>query len=353
MAKKSPSNDKKQTVRVRMIDIARKAGVSRAAVSYVLNGRGEASGIGEKTAKKIRKIAARLKFHPNRAARQLAGKRSGIIGVLANTFLDTELRIFGCLNRMSAAREFKILAWQLDAHPEQLDEFVDECASWNLDGLIFIAYKYQSVWSQVASALKRVPRVVSILGNAGIPGSHTIEIDAADGVRQSVEHLYRSGRHRIVQILEGLDSQMDQQRYEGFLASHREFYGKAADEDQVCIATKGWNVENYAAYQKLARDLVVDHRADAILAESDFSAPGLIRGLSLMGLRVPEDMSLIGWGYEAISRGITPGLTTVDFDFEQIVERSLDLLTGLIEQPDAAMPASGLVKPRLLVRETA
>jgi DNA-binding LacI/PurR family transcriptional regulator len=62
---------------------------------------------------------------------------------------------------------------------------------------------------------------------------------------------------------------------------------------------------------------------------------------------------LIGWGYEGISRGITPGLTTVDFDFERIVERSLDLLTGLIERPDVAMPASVLVKPRLLVRETA
>jgi LacI family transcriptional regulator len=352
MPKKNPAK-KKHNARVRMIDIAEEAGVSRAAVSYVLNGRGEASGIGEKTAKRIRRIAKRLKFHPNRAARQLAGKRSGIIGILAKTFWETELRIFGCLNRSSAAREFKVLAWQLDAHPEQLEQFVDECTSWNIDGLIFIAYKYETVWAQVSRALRRLPRVVSILGNAGIQGGHAIEIDAADGVRQSVQHLYRQGRKRVVQVLEGLDAQMDQQRYDAFLAAHREFYGCAADEDQVCFATKGWGIENYDDYRNLARALVVDHRADAILAESDFSTPGLVRGLNHMGLRVPDDVALIGWGSESVGRGVAPSLTTVDFDIEQIVGRSLDLLAGLIERPGEAQPASILVKPRLVLRETA
>jgi LacI family transcriptional regulator len=352
MGHKKLTAEKTQAARVRMIDIAQAAGVSRAAVSYVLNGRGETNGIGEKTAKKIRLIAKRLKFHPNRAARQLAGKRSGIIGVLAKTFMATELRIFGCLNRMSAVREFKILAWQLDAHPEQLDKFVDECTSWNIDGVIYLAYKYEDVWPQVAKALKRLPRVVSLLGNARVPGGHAIEIDAADGVRQSVEHLHRQGRRRIVQVLEGLDDQMDQQRYDAFLSAHSEFYGPA-DEDQVCFATKGWTVNNYSEYEELARTLVVDHRADAILAESDFSAPGLVRGFAKLGVAVPDQVSLVGWGDEYVGRGVTPGLTTVDFNIEQVVGQSLDLLTGLIERPDEAHPASTVVKPKLVVRETA
>jgi LacI family transcriptional regulator len=349
---------KKRAVRVRMIDIARQAGVSQATVSYVLNDRGENNGIGEKTAKKIRRIAQRLKFHPNHAARQLAGKRSGIIGILAETFMATELRIFACLNRLAAARGFKILAWQSDAHPEELDKFVDECSSWNIDGLIYVPHKYEGVSSQVANALGRLPRVVSILANAGIEDGHAIEVDAAHGVRRAVEHLFRQGRRRIVQILEGLDVVMDQQRYQAFLAAHQEFYGPAdsrtiEEGGQLCFATKGWRVENYADYLELARKLVVDGRADAILTESDFSAPGLIRGLTQLGFRVPGDVALIGWGGETVARGISPGLTTVDFDIEQVVERSLDLLTGLIERPEEAQPASILVKPKLVVKETA
>ena len=146
---------------------------------------------------------------------------------------------------------------------------------------------------------------------------------------------------------------MDRERYEGFLAAHREFYGLAPDDDQICLATAGWAVSDYANYQELASKLMVEHRADAILADSDFSAPGLIRGLTRMGVRVPDDVALVGWGCENVGLGVVPALTTVDFDLSQIVGLSLDLLTALIERPDAEPPSSVRVKPKLLVRETA
>ena len=147
-----------------------------------------------------------MNFHRNHAARQLRGKRSGIVGVLARSSGETEQRTFGWLNRLGSSRGLKILAWQLEARPEALNAFVEECFGWNVDGLIYIAYKFDSVWPLVADALERLPRVVSILGNPGIPGGRAVAVDAADGVRQCVEHLHRQGRRRIVQLLEGLDA---------------------------------------------------------------------------------------------------------------------------------------------------
>ena len=339
--------------RVRMIDIAREAGVSRSLVSFVLGGGKHSERVNEKTAAKIRGIAKRLSFHPNHAARQLAGKRSTIIGALAKTWSwSTESRALAWMNQLASDRGFKILAWQMEANPGALDTFVDECLSWNIDGLIYVAYKYDDYWPLVAKAASRLSRVVSILGNPGIPGGYTVEVDAADGVWQSVEHCFRTGRKRVVQVLEGRTAQFDEQRYEAFVAAHEHFYGPV-DEDQICVGTAGWKIDDYEKYKDLARELVFQRRADVVLADSDLSAPGLVKAWDEFGLKVPKDVALIGWGYELAGRGVNPRLTTVDFNFPEIVGKALDLVAELIEKPNEERPHSIIVKPKLIVRESA
>ena len=269
-----------------MIDIAREAGVSRAAVSHVLNGNQTGNvRLSAETVARIRQIAEQQRFHPNHAARQLAGKRSGIIGALAKTWaLATEARALGWMTQLASERRFKILGWQVEGQPEGLDQTVDDCLGWNIDGLIFFAYKYDAIWPEVARAASRLPRVVSVLGNPGVPGGLSVEVDVADGVWQCVEHCFKKGRRRIVQVLEGRDAQIDIRRFEAFLEAHRRFYGEP-DDDQVCIATAGWAVEDYEKFRELARELVAVRRADAVLTESDFTprlGPGLER------LRLPR-----------------------------------------------------------------
>ncbi len=336
-----------------MIDVARRAGVSRTAVSAVLSNGGKGKiNIAAETALRIRMVAKELGFHPNHAARQLAGKRSGIIGVLGKTFLDTELRILGSLHSLASQRNVKILAWSLEAHPERLNAFVEECRGWNVDGLIYLAFKYDEVWPMVADALKRMPRVVSLLGDPGIPGGHAVVLDVARAVQQTVAHLHGRGYHRIVQVLEGLKTSMDRQRYAAFLDAHRHFYG-SVDEHQICFATEGWRLEEYDKYRNLVTDIVVQRRADAILCDSDFSAPGIVRELTKLGYRIPHDVAVIGWGGEAVARGVSPSLTTIDFNIGDTVEVALDMLSDLLDRPDVEQPASVSIRPKLVLRETA
>jgi DNA-binding LacI/PurR family transcriptional regulator len=174
----SPHDGENSSRRVRMIDIARAAGVSRASVSHVLNGKKAGNvRLSDETAARIRDIAREMRFLPSHAARQLAGKPSSIIGTLAKTWSgQTESRVLSWLNQLSASRGFKILAWESQA--DGLDKFVEECQSWNIDGLVFVAHNDDDTWPMVAKALARLPRVVSILGNPGIPSGHTVEIDA-------------------------------------------------------------------------------------------------------------------------------------------------------------------------------
>ncbi len=283
----------------------------------------------------------------------MKGKRSGIIGALATTWAKgTEARALGLMSQLASERGFKVLGWQVQGQHDSLDGTIDDCIGWNIDGLVFFAYKYDAIWPEVARAVARVPRFVSVLGNLDVPGGTSVEIDAADAVRQCVEYCFKKGRRRVVQLLEGRTSQIDARRYEAFQEAHREFYG-VPDEDQVCFATEGWRIDEYDKFHELARELVLVRKADAVLAESDFSGPGLIRAWSKLGRRTGQDVFLIGWGGERLGEATDPALSTVDFNFPEILATALDLLSGMIEKPDEPRPASVFVKPKLILRESA
>ncbi len=283
----------------------------------------------------------------------MKGKRSGIIGALAKTWArNTEARALGLMSELASVRGFKVLGWQVEGQRDSLERTIDDCLGWNIDGLVFFAYKYDSIWPEVARAVGHVPRFVSILGNVGVPGGISVEVDAADAVRQCVQYCFKKGRRRVVQLLEGRTSQIDVRRYDAFQEAHREFYG-VPDEDQVCLATEGWKLDEYDKFDEVARELVVDRKADAVLAESDFSGPGLVRAWDRLGLRTGQDVLLIGWGGERLGEAMYPALTTVDFNFPEIVDNALDLLSGMIEKPDEPRPTTILVKPKLILRESA
>ena len=107
--------------RVRMVDVAARR-VSRGLRCLRARGRGAGPRVGEKTAARIRRIARQLNYHPNHAARQLAGKGSGLLGAVAGDwFHQTPLRVLSWLNHLASARGFDIVAGELHDKPEALD----------------------------------------------------------------------------------------------------------------------------------------------------------------------------------------------------------------------------------------
>ena len=134
-----PATTGKRNGKVRMIDIARQAGVSRPTVSQVLSGKYRAARVSEKTAEKIRRLAKRLNFHPNHAAQQLAGKRSGIAAVLARVWMDeTHIRLLAFLTDAARRVGLEVLAGQTDENLP-FEQYVEKCLGWNVDGLIYVA----------------------------------------------------------------------------------------------------------------------------------------------------------------------------------------------------------------------
>ena len=229
-----------------------------------------------------------MRYHPNHAAQQLAGKRSGIIAVLVCPLIySREARFVGWLIRTAGERQLTALAAESGPTPESLDRYIDRCLGWNIDGLIFLALKNDPVWPNVAGALARLPRVVSVMGDLGLPNSSNADADVEGGVRQAVMHLHSQGRRKIVQILEDLDRRINRRRWQAFRDVHAEL-GLSVTEDQICIATKGFTDDDLPKIADLAKSLVRESRPDAILADSDLTAARPAQGLRRAGSSRPR-----------------------------------------------------------------
>jgi DNA-binding LacI/PurR family transcriptional regulator len=334
-----------------MIDVARRAKVSQSAVSFVLSGSEHSRKISEKTAARIRRAAKDLDFHPSHAARQLAGKGSGVVGAFASYFYRNQIlaRILACLAKEASVRGMAVFAEEGEDRADSPKAFADRCRSWNVDGLIFVAMYNDVVWSNAAESLARLPRVISVVGDAGIPNSYTVESDVGDGVRQAVRHLHSQGRRRIVTILEALDCQINTRRHTAFLDAHAEL-GIACEDCQVQLATRDWDENDLSKWDWLYSELIDVCRADAVVADNDVTAAGLMAACNRRGVRVPDDIAMIGWGNTTVARWFSPMLTTIDFLPQQLLNKAMDLMTALIERPHEEQPRTILLKPELVVR---
>jgi DNA-binding LacI/PurR family transcriptional regulator len=337
---------------LRMIDIARRANVSRTAVTHVLTGagRGKVGGVSKKKAEQIRQIAAELGYVPNLAAQQLAGKRSGIVGAIASQWWSTETRFFSVLQQACAAQGLDILAMQANDRVDSIERSVETWLGRGVEAVILLAFVHDAFWSQAADLLARFPRVISVVVDPGINESRAVESDIVGGMRLAVEHLLNQGRRKIVCLLEDLDSKMNCLRHRAFVAVMDE-RRRPVEANQLCLATKGWSDENYPQFQKLCEEMLLAG-ADAIIADSDFSAAFLCKALLERGLRIPRDVAVVGWGNEVVSRWGNPRLTTVSYEFETIVEKCLALLGGWPEDGAAAPRGSCIVPMKLVVRES-
>jgi len=354
MGSKKLAEKNKPKKPVRMIDVARRAGVSQPTVSHVLSGDYRAQRVSEDTAQKIRSAAKQLRYYPNQAAQQLSGKRSGMLAALATTWRlhPFRPRFHSFLAPAADVRGFKVLSWQLENDVARVQQYVPELLARKVDALVYVALGNDAMWPQVGPLLAELPCVVSLLGDPGVPGGSVVLSDPAEGVRQAVAHLHRQGRRKIVQVFSQRNSAFDLDRRRGLLDAHREF-GLAIDPDRACLFSKGttWDITNREHFDLC--ESIIALGADAVLADDDFCAVLLIRALAASGRRVPDDVAIVGWGNETISRFFMPSLTTVDYGMSEIVQATLDIVVASLDDGNTIGPQRVVVPPQLIVRESA
>ena len=338
-----------------MTDIAERAGVSRMAVSAVLMGTGNGRiGVSAPTADRIRQIADELGYRPNTAAQQLAGKRSGVIAIVAHNWKSfLAQRVLTWLHEVAEKEGFRILATETLDNLEPIEQLLRDARSGWVDGVVYLAHNNESQWAPVADLLQQISNVVTVVGDLRVPGVTGVISDVRSGARESMAHLHSRGRQRPVLVTEELETPAIRARIEAYCEAAVEF-GMQFDLNHVYQETRGWLIsepDHYPRFEDLARLIVSNMRADSVLCDTDFTAVGLLRAFRRLGLRVPDDISVVGWGDLQFAAVFDPRITTVTLDLPDLLSQAVARLQQKIQSKEHAGDIE-LVKTTLVARES-
>ncbi|MGQ9780116.1 MAG: LacI family DNA-binding transcriptional regulator [Bacillota bacterium] len=292
---------------VRIKDVAQAAGVSVATVSRVLNG---SEKVGPETRQRVLQAIERLRYTPDASAKALRSRRTNLIGVvipdvssiyylellkgIENTAIESNYNLIICDAQNSALRE---------------TEYMKLLSSRRVDGFIIVNTLMPE--EEVAGLARRGFPFVLIGRVFKSADVSSILVDNRTGASQAVEHLIQHGHKRIAYI-HGMFHPDDEERfvtYRKTLAEH----GMAFDPQLV---ERGHFTEEGGA-QALQR-LLQKTEFSAVFAANDEMAIGAMEKARQLGIRVPEDLAIVGFDNIRLARHVIPGLTTVEMPKYQL-----------------------------------
>ncbi|MGX5731378.1 LacI family DNA-binding transcriptional regulator [Pseudoxanthomonas beigongshangi] len=307
-------------------DIAKHVGVSAGTVSRALS---RPEKVLPATRKRIEQAAAALGYVPNTVARTLKTQRSSKILVtvpdIANPFFA---QILQGAEEAAQAADYAVLLGDTQHQPDREERYAQMLPRNEADGLIVLGHRLPPTAQEIVRQLGANAPVVN--GSEFDPalGIPSVHIDNAAAARTAMEHLYGLGHERIAVIGGPPDNPLHQQRLEGARIAARA-RGRLR---QLTIVPGDFSVESgYAAAKQL---LGQANRPTAAFCFSDQMALGMLAACRDMGIRVPEDFSIVGFDDLASSRYLNPPLTTISQPMREIGVRAVKLLLAIIEGVD-------------------
>ncbi|GAB2664603.1 LacI family DNA-binding transcriptional regulator [Nocardia goodfellowii] len=322
-----------------MIDVAKRAGVSHQTVSRVLN---DSPRVRPETRERVLRAVEELGYRPNAMARGLVSRRSKVLGVVTfDTVLHGPASMLLGIERAARAAHYGVsIATLQRADRAEVLEAVGTLADQGVDGIIIIA-PLMSAAAALHSLPATLPAVAVEAGqDAGLPSA---SVDQIEGARLAVRHLLELG-HETVWHVSGPNGWLETRDR---LDSWRRTLEEAGAPVPPVIAGDWSARSGYEAGPVLAAQPDVT----AVFAGNDQMALGLLRAFAERGIRVPEDISVVGFDDIPEAAYLTPPLTTVRQDFDEVGRRSMRLLLRLIEAEDSAPPPTQVI-PTLAVRDS-
>jgi DNA-binding LacI/PurR family transcriptional regulator len=334
-------------------DIASRAGVSRTTVSYVLNGRESGVRISEETRQRVSAAAAELGYRRNALAHAVTTGRNPVLGFLACA-PEGELvarLLAGALDEAEESGYFiKVLRLR---HNTVNAEVIERCAELRLAGVI-VLYLDTEQLKYLHGEMARYGIPVAVLDDS-FPQERGVRVvsDDIDGCRQAIAHLVALGHTKIACISGPQASGCASLREEGYRLAMRE-HGLQAPESYLQRGDWDEDVTEAATRALLSSE---HGRPSAIVCAGDEWAMVAARTLRRCGLRVPEDVSVIGFGDIRTARLWEPPLTTVAQPFQEMGRLAVKRLIAQAEAPDSSTisrstPIEEALPTQLVVRQS-
>jgi LacI family transcriptional regulator, galactose operon repressor len=317
-------------------DIAKLAGVSTATISRVLNNKPD---VDPATRERVLRIVEEQQFVPSLTASGLPNGRSRLIGVLIPSLTWPLIpQLMQGLGEVVGRTSYELILYSITDvnHEKDHSDVIDRIVGTRLAAGLLAVFPGPSAKHLAELHSRDFP--VVLIDDQGIPpeGTPWIGADNRVGAYEATRHLIRLGHRRIAHIQGPLKYQVSHDRYQGYCDALNE---AGISIDPVLVLEGDFMPPTGRTCANAFFDLPAAKRPTAIFAGSDYMAYGAIAAAEQRGMRVPEDMAVVGFDDNPSSAHMEPALTTVRQPFYEMGCRSSEILLALVE---AAHPVNGL-----------
>lgn len=342
MEEKRNTDGKKITI----YDIAKEAGVSPATVSRVLTGK---AGVRSSKYEAVQALISKYNFRPNALARGLSETRRKVIGIImADVRNAYYANLFVACEQAARKAGYSLLLENSLGQQEIEEAQLGLMEEQRVDAIILVGGRVDDLHSNEAFVEKvnQVSNSIPVILTGRLDGTscHQVRIDAIKAMDLAMEHLLELG-HEDIALLGGWDSVAasyeKRRRYKQILAKyqlpcHPEYYETFG----------GYDYET--GYDHMKNLLTIKRIPTAVIGINDAAAVGAMNCIQEHGLRIPEDISVIGYDNTSICNMMTPKLTSVGYNYEVFAEKLMATVEGIYAS--SPLPPLQLIEPNLMIR---
>lgn len=311
--------------KVTLQTIADAAGVSASCVTRCINNTGYVS---KKKREKILKIMDELHYVPNRQAQCLRCGKSGLLGYI---YISTDENILFtktamALERQSSERGYGIISVALgNVDYEKIKEALTLMCSHKVDGILFNTGDAISFDSNIENLIKSINiPVVMIERVMDIYEVSKVLVDSEEGSYIAANRLYQEGHTKIAYLGVEQIHKVDQERYVGYLRAMERINPEYAAKHSYF--TDSYTIKcGYEKCLEILRNTDSQSRPTAIFVASDILAAGVYQAFSELNVRIPDNISLIGYD-DTIAAFMSPPLSTIQLPVDEIAEAALEII---------------------------
>lgn len=328
-----------------ILDVASHAGVSKSTVSNVVR---DLPGVSAATRERVRAAIDELGYRPNVLARQLVQQRTSIIGVvvgdLANPFFAEMAK---SVERYAAARGYTAMFCNTEGDSQSEVAGVETLLEYRVAGIVFLAFSGDSRTMQ--ETLEHQVPVVFVSCSAA--WGDVVTVDDNRGAQMGTNHLIVAGHKKIAYLsIPELEDQSDAARYEGYMEALRG--AGLGPPTRISWSPPSDHADVGAVNCRLAEVFTGSERATAVFASNDVAAISLQEFADRVNLRVPQDVSIVGFDDVPMAGLARIALTTVAQPRDELAKLGIDTIADRIEHKLKGPPRTTLVDVTLVARRS-
>ncbi|MCP3968296.1 MAG: LacI family transcriptional regulator [Lentisphaerae bacterium] len=313
---------------ITMKDIAREAGVSQPTVSVVLNDKASTVRIGEETRRKILETAERLGYRRNEVARSIRTGKTSVIAVIGNLDGSYCMETIKGISDAADERGYSIKIKSVTTVEETL-RAARNCISYRVAGIVCRNMSEEQL--QVLNKELGENKIPIVLLDSCFPVEKCSRVvsDDADGIRQIVEYLGGLGHRNILHVTNSLQNSYANTRCRVFVDEMRR-HGLSSQIEDACIISMKDDFDESCG-EMLKR--IAAERPTAVFCVNDMAALKVILAVNKLGLKVPDDISVVGYAGLNYTAYTVPPLTTVLQPFQDMGRTAFNRLYEQVQNP--------------------